>query len=295
MGHKGTVIEKIKKWRVIDCLPCGYKHILPLPTSSELKRIYLSKYYTEQKPNYIKGNLEDIEWWKSVYIDRLETINKHKKTQNKRLLEIGSGPGLFLKYAKRNGWDVLGIEPSKEAAGFARSKKLEIINEFFQNVEAKSLGKFGAIGMFEFLEHIPNPKDALKFTYKQLEKGGIVCITVPNDFNPLQEVAKKSLNLKSYWLAPPFHINYFNIYSLKLLLSKAGFEVVKVETSFPLELFLLMGENYVGNDRLGRKMHGKRKGVDLALTAFDNNLKKQLYKNFAELGIGRDITIYGQK
>ena len=295
MQHRGKIIDQVKKWKVIDCTSCRYKHTLPLPTEVELKKIYSSVYYQDEKPKYFERNVEDIKWWKTIYADRLKTVNDFIKTDNNRLLEIGSGPGLFLQYAKRNGWKVLGIEPSKEAADFARSRKLEIINEFFQNVEVKSLGKFGAIGMFEFLEHIPNPKDALKFTYNQLEKGGVVCITVPNDFNPLQEVAKKSLKLKSYWIAPPFHINYFDIDSLKTLLSKSGFKVSYVETSFPLEFYLLMGENYIGNDKLGRKIHGKRMQIDLALSAFSNDLKRQLYTHLAWLGIGRDITIYGQK
>jgi len=217
-----------------------------------------------------------------------------KKDKNKKNREGGiQVPGAPV--LSKRGWKVIGVEPSNEATEFAKSQNLQIINDFFQNIEVKDLGKFGAVGMFEFLEHIPNPKEALGFAYKVLDKNGVICITVPNDFNPLQGLVKKSLNLKSYWIAPPFHVNYFDIDSIKTLLSRSGFQILYVETSFPLEFFLLMGEDYTGNDVLGRKIHHKRAALDIKLTRFNNQLKRNFYKKIAELDIGRDITIYGQK
>jgi hypothetical protein len=111
----------------------------------------------------------------------------------------------------------------------------------------------------------------------------------------LQKVVREALKLKPYWLAPPLHINYFTIESISKLLKECGFDVVYKETNFPMEMFLLFGDNYIGKDKLGRFMHSKRKRFDVIFSKYDNNLKRELYKSLSHLNIGRNITIYGRK
>lgn len=293
--HLGKTKDTFGKFKAIDCNECGFVHLNPIPSNRLLRKIYSSSYYEAEKPLYMKRGLEDLKWWETVYQDRLETIEKFTRIHNKRLLELGSGPGFFLKFIKKKGWKVFGIEPSQKASNFSKKGGVEIINSFYEDIDLERLGKFDAVVMYEFLEHIPNPAEALEFAYKVLNKGGIVSIGVPNDYNPLQEVVKKTLGVKPYWIAPPFHINYFSTLTLGNLLNKHGFKVVYEETSFPLEMFLLMGEMYLGNDKVGREIHGKRKRFDLYLSKFNNELKRALYKDFAKLGIGRNLTIYAKK
>jgi hypothetical protein len=72
--------------------------------------------------------------------------------------------------------------------------------------------------------------------------------------------------------------------------------IVNTEATFPIDLFLLMGENYVGDDELGRRCHGKRKRLEINLEkAGLTDLKRSLYRSFAELGIGREIQVIGRK
>lgn len=298
--HKGKIIDKVKNYKIVDCKNCGFVHIDPIPAKKELEKLYSTHYYADEKPQYIEHNLEDLKWWQTVYKDRIDFIEKFtshpgaKKTGGKRMLEFGSGPGLFLKYAKKRGWKVLGIEASKQAIAFSKKNKIPVIDKFYEEVNPNDLGKFDAIVMFEFLEHVPDPAHVLKFSHKLLKPDGIISIGVPNDYNPLQRIVRKYLRVKPYWLAPPFHINYFTIDSLSKLLKKNGFKVVRKETNFPLEMFLLMDEIYVGNDKVGRYIHTKRKKFDLALAKLNNKLKLNLYEQFAHLDIGRDITVYGK-
>lgn len=295
MKHKGKIINNIKTWSVVDCSNCGFAHINPVPGLKELYQIYSSKYYEEEKPLYIKRDKEDGKWWKTIYRDRVDLLEKHAGTKSKKLLDIGSGPGNFLHYAKSRGWQVLGIEPSISNLKFYKRNGIKVLNGFYEDFEPNTLGHFDCVVMYEFLEHIQDPHGAIKFANKALKKNGVLNVTVPNDYNPLQKVVLKKLILKPYWLAPPFHINYFNIDTIKWLLEKNKFKVIDIETDFPMEFFLLMGENYVGNDELGRLMHKKRKLLDMALSEHNNDLKKNIYSTFAKYNIGRNVTVTAKK
>ena len=73
-------------------------------------------------------------------------------------------------------------------------------------------------------------------------------------------------------------------------------KVMSVETTFPIDLFLLMGDNYVGHDELGRACHAKRKMFEMNLArAGMTPFKQTLYKQLAALGVGRDVFVVARK
>src|SRR3990167_3266714 len=207
--HKGKILEKIKNFHLINCVNCGYIHLDPIPSKRNVESLYQSKYYSNEKPLYIKRSIEDEKWWQSIFQDRLQTIDEYQKTEGKRLLEFGSGPGLFLKYAKKNGWDVIGVEASPIAAEFSKKKGLRIIETLFEDLDTRSLGLFDCVALFEVLEHVAFAKETLVTANKLLKTGGVICLSIPNEYNPLQNVVKEAEKIKTYWLVPPLHIRYF--------------------------------------------------------------------------------------
>ena len=57
-----------------------------------------------------------------------------------------------------------------------------------------------------------------------------------------------------------------------------------------------MGQNYIGNDSMGRQCHGQRKQFEKNLFgAGASELMNNLYSSFAKLGIGREIVLYARK
>jgi len=295
-NHYGQVLDTKNGFDVIECESCGFKHIIPIPTKEELKNIYRNKYYTKEKPLYLERACQDLEWWNLTYSDRYDTFEENLSNNRRSILDIGSGPGFFLLYGKKRGWNVLGVEPSKQAAEHAKSLGLKIIEEFMDHSLASKLDKFDVVHMSEVLEHIPDPIDTLKIAYDLLKPNGLLCVSVPNDYNPFQQILREVYEYKSWWVAPPHHINYFDFESLEKLLEKIGFKIILKEATFPIDIFLLMGDNYVGNDVLGRKCHKKREQFELSLNKGKyNDLKRRLYRCFAEMGIGREILIIGKK
>jgi hypothetical protein len=61
-----------------------------------------------------------------------------------------------------------------------------------------------------------------------------------------------------------------------------------------MEFFLLSGDNYVGNDKLGRKCHFKRKVFEINMYKYGNKHLNSIYKCLASNGIGREFVVMGK-
>ncbi|MBE9531662.1 MAG: class I SAM-dependent methyltransferase [Proteobacteria bacterium] len=294
--HEGELIGHVNGFDVIDCANCSFKHIIPIPTAEALEVTYKDEYYSKEKPLYLDRAEEDKDWWKLVNSERYELFESFLDTPRRRILEIGSGPGFFLLEGKERGWETLGFEPSTKAAAHASEMGLNIVNDFLTEENSKELGVFDVIYMHEVLEHLPEPQTFMRIVNSLLAPGGLVSVIVPNDYNPFQRVLNSTLDFAPWWVAPPHHINYFNNSSLSSLLEFAGIEVISSETTFPIDIFLLMGENYVGNDKVGRECHERRKNFEMNLErAGLSALKRSIYESFAKHGLGREIVLLGRK
>jgi len=295
--HQGPVLEAVNGFEVIDCAACRYKHAVPIPSPEELDAVYRHDYYRAEKPLYIERYLEDKDWWDRVYDSRYALLEKHLPPERRRILDVGSGPGLFLLRGRERGWSVRGIEPSAQAAAYSRDQLgLEISESFLEPTLAVRLGRFDAVNLGEVLEHLPDPAAMLSLVHGLLDPGGLICLVVPNDFNPFQRILQEHLGYRPWWVAPPHHLNYFDFPSLADLVRRSGFQVIRQEASFPIDLFLLMGENYVDQPELGRICHGRRKRFDLALLEHGGEpLHRAWSEALAGLGLGREIVLYGRK
>jgi 2-polyprenyl-3-methyl-5-hydroxy-6-metoxy-1,4-benzoquinol methylase len=293
--HGGRVIDRLNGYDIIDCMVCGFCHADPLPPDETLQTQYSESYYRDEKPNYLAHAAEDAEWAALFHHDRLSVFARELEEHVPkpwRLLDIGCGPGFFLQTATQEGWDAVGVEPSMQAADHARGLGLTIIEGVFNTQLAESLRPFHAVHMNHVLEHVADPATMLANATASLLPGGLICVNVPNDYNPLQLALRRAENFQPWWLAPPHHLNYFDFSTLEGLLTRHGFKTVEVTTSFPMELFLLMGENYVGNETLGRECHTRRKRLDLTLERAEmGDVRRRLYGALARAGLGRDACI----
>ena len=291
-GHGGPLLAHVKGHDILECRVCGFRHAVPLPAPAALERAYRENYYAEEKPTFLNHAGEDQAWAELAQTDRLEIFERVLEPARRRLLDIGSGPGFFLKTAQTRGWDVTGIEPSRQAAAHARDLGVNVVEGFFNAESAPNLGRFDVVHMNNVLEHIPDPITLVSLARNLLEPGGIVCINVPNDFSPFQLAASAAQNTREWWLAPPHHLNYFDFASLTGLVEHLGMTVVERTTSFPMEAFVMMGENYIDDPVLGRACHTKRKKFDLALdNAGLKSVRRAFYRALADQGIGREAVV----
>lgn len=147
------------------------------------------------------------------------------------------------------------------------------------------------------LEHIQNPYDFMeKMKSEFMSENGYLCIEVPNDFNLLQRVYTAYHKTEPYWIHFPDHLNYWNFESFKVFLNRAGFEIIYQTSSFPLEMFLLMDEDYIKAKELGKIAHSKR-------LQFESKFKEigrtedifMIYQKLSEINIGREIQVVAKR
>jgi len=303
MENKHLYKESIKKdnYTVINCEECGYWHVYPMPTEDELNNYYESKYYHNLGDNRsMTDKLDDPDGFYAIqYEDGLRYITKiFPRDLPKTIIDIGAGYGDFLIFMKNNGWSACGVEPSKYAYQNIKDKSLDIklgnIEQVYAEFKPASLVTLNSV-----LEHVGDPRRVLDVIrdYLLLPRG-ILSIIVPNDFNILQDLAKRTV-LKNtpekqyYWVVPPEHINYWTIKTIRKFLKRCGFEVLGIITDFPMEIFLLMGDNYVTNSEIGRNVHLKRVRFEKNLQEANlREFKDLIFGSFAKLGIGRCMQVF---
>lgn len=294
-----------KNIRIIDDPVYGFKRLDPIPRDSEISDFYQSKYYElirkggrAPELRRLMGSGEETErekrWLREgLYTDISFCLGQY--APGKKILDVGCGVGDFISYLKENGFAAEGIELSNDAAGLAKSRGLTVYNcrleELTRYYNSDSSCRFDAITLVNVLEHVPHPSELIDTIKLHLVPDGILCIRVPNDFSKIQIETQKNLGVEPWWIAYPDHINYFSCNSLKRFLEKKRFEIVYMQTDFPMELFLLMGENYVGNSEVGRICHRKRIRFDTSISA---ELRRKIYQSLATIGVGRDSLCFGR-
>lgn len=295
--HCGPIVVSRNGFDVIDCESCGFRHVNPLPTEQELEQVYSHQYYTQEKPLYIDRYKLDLDWWDTVYTHRYEIFEKFLPLSARLILDVGSGPGFFLANGRNRGWQCKGIEPSKRAATHSREELgLDVDNCFFNSDTTRNYSSFDVINMGEVLEHVPDPAGILELARDKLTDGGLLCLVVPNDFNPFQIALQQHLSFEPWWVAPPHHLNYFDFTSLTRLVHRCGFEGVHTESTFPIDMFLLMGENYIDDDTVGRRCHSMRMKLEKNLySAGQGELLSRMYTAMASLGLGRELVLVARK
>jgi SAM-dependent methyltransferase len=233
------------------------------------------------------------EWLnKTTYSDIAHFVKKY--SGGKGVLDIGCGTGDLIEVLVEHGLDVSGLDPSTcaiEIAKAAGCKKVynSSLEEFFN----KNTDKFDAIILVNVLEHVPDPSGIIRMAREMLTGGGVIIVIVPNDFSKIQAMAKKKLGcLNDWWVAIPDHINYFNYSSLNDFMMRSGFNNIYTQGDFPMEVFLLAGQNYIGDRRVGKKCHDIRVKAEMFVP---NVIRRLAYSALAKVGIGRDCFYVGRK
>lgn len=154
----------------------------------------------------------------------LERISAH--ANGTKLLDVGAGMGELIAVALELGFDTEGIEISERQSQKIRSSLGVVIycTDFLEFHVQKS---YNIIIMGNIIEHLANPKAAIKKAYELLEEDGVLWLSTPNYHSGYSRLMKYDNAL----LLEPWHITYFSYEGLKKLLHDNGFLIKSYEMS----------------------------------------------------------------
>jgi SAM-dependent methyltransferase len=142
------------------------------------------------------------------------------------LLEVGAAAGFLLDEARMRGYDGLGIEPNEAMAAHARDVLgVDVRTGLLGEVPVPAAG-FDAACAFHVVEHLDAPRQALEAVRDALAPGGHLLLEVPN----AESAAAERLGAGWQPLDLPYHVGHYGPRSLRTLLDRAGFEVLRVDT-----------------------------------------------------------------
>ena len=276
-----------------------WRQITPSPSAEELKAFYAGEYFQASHGTYAQA-YSDTEVAHRNLLARLMLAaigEARSRAAGGKLLEIGCGEGWFLAAADAAGYAVQGLDFSQ--AGLAKFHPQFLdrarFGDAFEILDGLiAAGETADVCVMEHvLEHVVDPEALLERLPRLLNPGGVVAITVPNDFSPIQLAARQAGAVdRDFWLAPPQHLNYFNAANLGLLLERMGFAVKLGFASFPIDWYLMHpGSNYVADPSAGKAAHRARMDIDLTLAEQGMEAYLGLAKAFYACGAGRSLTI----
>ena len=153
------------------------------------------------------------------------------------VLDIGAGTGDFLAEAKKQGWNITGIEPNQKAKEIAISKEV-VFSDALENLKDHS---FDVITMWHVLEHVPELDFQLAQLKRLLKPNGTIIIAVPN-FKSFD-----AKHYKEFWAAydVPRHLWHFSKIAIQKLFQEKELKLFHVKPMWFDSFYVsLLSERY---------------------------------------------------
>lgn len=214
-------------YKLNKCMDCG---LVSLVGSDANPEDFFSDSVINQDENFIDfKNKRAIYWsfprmyekyklvFQSFFNERFNRL-KLFNPKGKNIFDVGTGYGFWLDFCKHKNLQVSGIEISKESYLYCKNQfKIKVENTDLMSFKNKDTYDF--ITICDVIEHLENPNKELQKLRNMMDENSVLYIQVP-DVLGFRLPLNYSLNL-------PHHLWQFNYKTLKILVEKNGFKVLK--------------------------------------------------------------------
>lgn len=226
------------KCKFLKCEICSTLFMSPRPTPDVMDDYYSNSenYAIWNKYIFPKSEASRREKICRPNLERIVDECRQRGIDKPELLEIGPGFGTFATLANDSGYfgKVSVVERTPSMADACRAKGLHVIESALEDVPHDFFEAADVVACFEVIEHIFEPLNFLSGVSRMLKPGGLFMFTCPNgkgfDTEMLRD-ASPSVDTE--------HVNLFNPQSIIVLLNRAGFDVMSVETPGQLDVELV--------------------------------------------------------
>lgn len=158
------------------------------------------------------------------YYDHIRNIRKKYLKYfdvNFKILDIGCGDGVLMKYLIEEGYSAIGADTDIDSVAHCREDNLTVFEKDAISFLQENKSAFGGIICSHLIEHIPLDQivPLINGCYGALIEGGVLLVITPN-VNNLGGSA-------NFW-NDPTHIRPFTNDSLRKLLTKTGFNIINI-------------------------------------------------------------------
>ncbi len=204
---------------IVRCRECGLG-MLP----ARLRGSTEAAYAEGEDPSYVQQAAERI-----ANADRLLRL----VPTGGRLLDVGCACGFLLVAARERGFAVQGIEPSAWATAYARREfGLDVWHGYLEAAPLEP-DSFDVVVLADAIEHLPDPRAALRKLHGLLKPGGRLLLLTPDLGSLVARLAGVH-----WWGLLDDHYHYFDRRTLRRLLADEGFAVERIAAlgrQFPLQ------------------------------------------------------------
>jgi 2-polyprenyl-3-methyl-5-hydroxy-6-metoxy-1,4-benzoquinol methylase len=242
---------RLRRFSVYRCTACTLRFRHPLPDAAELRTMYEderyheSVYFENARAGYdtnapevriYRRALDDLAAPPTRAVPHAGTVPPEPGSvaaaASRRLLDVGCATGVFLDLARAAGWEVRGVELSTRHADYARATfGLDVWQGDFLAAPF-SPASFDAITMWDFLEHVLDPRAVVAQARRLLAPGGMLLVFTIDSTSLFNRLADVLQSVSGGRFARPLellydarHNYYFTATSLRRLLADGGFRV----------------------------------------------------------------------
>lgn len=195
--------------RRIRCAGCGVQLTWPWPAPAELDAAYASWYRPDGGRFSGPGDavLRATRSMTARTVDRIAPPGV--------VIDVGAGDGHLLDALHRRGREVVGLERDADA-----STRPDLRDEALDELE-RPAGGAAAIVLWHVVEHLPEPRQAVREAARLLRPGGVLVLACPN------ADSRQARAFGDRWLAwdLPRHLVHFTPRALEDGLRAEGFEI----------------------------------------------------------------------
>ena len=194
----------------LECARCRTLFVSPLPDEEVLRQIYV-------QPDYHADVEQSADRMRAEGRSRAEILHARGC---RSVLEIGCGAGYFLEACGELGIEAQGVDGGPAAAR-ARTRGLTVHDAW---IDAFEPGRaFDAVALWEVVEHLPRPVEALARLRTFVARGGALALSTPS----WSGLPARVLGRRFPMITPPEHLTLFTRAGLTTLLQRADFRPLR--------------------------------------------------------------------